>query len=52
MSSAQVEGKKLIIKAKKFYSKNYYPAAEWPSITVFLNASVNFYNAKILLKKI
>lgn len=51
VSSASIEGKKLVIKAKKYYAKNYYPAADWPSITAFLNASVNFYNAKILLKK-
>ena len=51
VSTATLEGNKLVIKAKKYYLKNYYPAAEWPSITEFLNASVNFYNAKILLKK-
>jgi hypothetical protein len=51
VSTATLEGNKLVIKAKKYYLKNYYPAAEWLSITEFLNASVNFYNAKILLKK-
>ena len=52
VSTATVEGKKLVIKAKKYYSQNYYPVAAWPSITAFLNASVNFYNAKLLLKKV
>jgi hypothetical protein len=51
VSSAVVDGKRLVIKAKKYYLKNFYPAADWASITSFLNASVNFYNAKILLKK-
>ena len=51
VSTATLEGNKLVIKARKYYLKNFYPAAEWPSITEFLNASVNFYNAKILLKK-
>ena len=52
VSSANIEGKKLVIKAKKYYAKNYYPASDWPSITAFLDASVRFYNAKILLKKV
>jgi hypothetical protein len=52
VSSANIEGKALVVKTKKYYAKNYYPAADWPSITAFLNASVNFYNAKILLKKV
>jgi hypothetical protein len=51
VSNAGIEGKKLVIRAKKYYAKNYYPATDWASITAFLNASVNFYNAKILLKK-
>jgi hypothetical protein len=51
VSSAVVEGKKLIIKAKKYYMKSYYPSGDWPSITSFLAASLNFYNAKLLLKK-
>ena len=52
VSNATIDGKKLVIRTKKYYAKNYYPAADWVSITSFLNASVNFYNAKILLKKI
>ena len=51
VSSATLEGKNLVIKARKYYSKNYYPAADWEAITAFLNASLSFYNAKILLKK-
>ena len=51
VSTAALEKNTLVIKARKYYLKNYYPANEWPSITEFLNASVNFYNAKILLRK-
>lgn len=51
VSSAVVDGRKLLIKAKKYYSKNFYPASDWDGITAFLNASLNFYNGKILLKK-
>lgn len=51
VSTAALEKNTVVIKARKYYLKNYYPANEWPFITEFLNASVNFYNAKILLKK-
>jgi hypothetical protein len=51
ISTAQLSGSTLTIKTKKYYTKNTYPAADWPKITAFLNAAVDFYGAKILLKK-
>jgi hypothetical protein len=51
ISTAELNGSTLIIKTKKYYTKNTYPAADWPKITAFLNAAVDFYGAKILLKK-
>jgi hypothetical protein len=51
ISTAQLSGSTLTIKTKKYYTKNTYPAADWPKITAFLNAAVDFYGVKILLKK-
>ncbi|MES2733022.1 MAG: DUF3857 domain-containing protein [Bacteroidota bacterium] len=51
VSSALVKDKKLLITTKKYYSQNHYPAADWLAITSFLNASVDFFNTKLLLKK-
>ena len=51
VSEAHLEGSVLKIKTKKFYTKNHYSADAWPKILEFLQSSVDFYNAKILLKK-
>lgn len=51
ISTAKVEGNILKITAKKYYAGNYFPASEWPKMVEFLNAAVDFTNAKILLKK-
>jgi hypothetical protein len=51
VSSAGVEGKTLVIKTRKYYNKNQYTAAEWPDIVSFLDAAVDVYNQKVLLKK-
>lgn len=51
ISEARMEGSILKITTKKYYTKNHYTSAEWPKILEFLKSSVDFYNAKILLKK-
>lgn len=51
VSSSEVKGNLLIVKTRKHYNQNFYKAADWPKITGFLNAAVDFYNAKVLLKK-
>jgi hypothetical protein len=51
ISSATLTGNTLTLKTNKYYNKNYYKAADWNKITPFLTAAVEFYNAKILLKK-
>lgn len=51
ISTATVEGNVLKITSKKYYSGNYFEAAEWPKMVEFLNAAVDFTNAKVLLKK-
>jgi hypothetical protein len=51
ISSATIDESTLIIKTKKYYSVNYCKADQWPKIVTFLDAAVEFYNAKLLLKK-
>ena len=51
ISTAKVEGNVLKITSKKYYTGNYFPAAEWPKMVEFLNAAVDFTNVKVLLKK-
>lgn len=51
ISSATVAGNILTIKTNKYYNNNYLEAANWKKITPFLAAAVEFYNAKVLLKK-
>jgi hypothetical protein len=51
VSSATMEGNTVKIKTKKYYTSNYCKAEEWPKIVSFLDAAVEFYNAKLLLKK-
>lgn len=50
-SSATSDGKVVTIIAKKYYNSNYYPVGEWTNLLSFLDAAVEFYNAKLLLKK-
>jgi hypothetical protein len=51
VSTAKVEGDMLKITSKKFYSANYFPAKDWEKMLLFLDAAVEFSNAKVLLKK-
>lgn len=50
-STAASDGKTVTIIAKKYYNSNYYPVGEWKELLSFLDAAVEFYNAKLLLKK-
>jgi hypothetical protein len=51
VSTATVQGSTVNIKTKKYYTSNFGKAEEWPKIVSFLDAAVEFYNAKLLLKK-
>jgi Domain of Unknown Function with PDB structure (DUF3857) len=51
VSEAHIANNVLMVTTKKYYTKNQYTPEAWPKITEFLTAAVDFYNAKILLKK-
>jgi hypothetical protein len=51
VSTATLQENRLNIKTKKYYTSNFCKADEWPKIVSFLDAAVEFYNAKLLLKK-
>lgn len=52
VSTADLEGNILVIKTKKYFSRNYEPASEWKDITMLLKAAYNFTQKKVLLKKV
>lgn len=52
VSTAKVEGDKLIIESKKYYSSNFQKKEDWPMMVAFLDAAYNFTQQQILLKKI
>jgi hypothetical protein len=51
VSTAKIEGNKLIISAQKYYTSYYEPAAKWKDIVAFLDAAYQFSQEKVLLKK-
>ncbi len=51
VSSAEVKEGKLVVKSRKYFNENYYPAGKWEEILKFLDAGVEFYNTKLLLRK-
>ncbi len=51
VSSAILEGNTIVLKAKKYYNKNYEPAANWPKMVAFIEAAFQTTQEKILLKK-
>jgi hypothetical protein len=51
ISSAEVKDGKLTVKTRKYFNENYYPVNKWEDLLKFLDASVDFYNAKLLLRK-
>lgn len=52
VSSATIEGDKLIVKTKKYYTNYYEPAANWEKMTAFLDAAYQFTQEKVLIKKV
>ena len=51
ISSAKVDGDKLIISAQKIYKKNFDKKELWPNYVAFLEAAYKFSQLKIVLKK-
>lgn len=51
VSTAVVNGNKLIIKTTKYYKNYYEPNSNWNKMIQFLDASYQFTQEKILLKK-
>lgn len=51
ISSAKIEGNKLIIKSIKKYNNYYWPNANWNKMILFLDEAYQFTQEKILLKK-
>lgn len=51
VSSALVSGDKLIIKTNKYYKNYFEPNSNWNKMIQFLDASYQFTQEKILLKK-
>ena len=52
VSTATMDGNTIRIVTKKVYSKQYAEASEWPAMTKFLDAAVEFSQRKVILKKL
>lgn len=50
-SSAKIEGNKLVITTKKYYSNYFEPNSNWAKMIDFLDAAYQFTQEKVLLKK-
>ena len=51
VSTAKVEGDKLIVSTKKIYKKNFDKKELWPNYVAFLEAGYKFTQTKVVLKK-
>ena len=51
VSTAKLEGDKLLINTTKLYKKNFDKKEAWPNYVAFLEAGYKFSQAKIVLKK-
>lgn len=51
VSSAKIEGNKLIVKSIKKYNSYYWPNSKWNKMISFLDEAYQFTQEKILLKK-
>lgn len=51
VSTAKLEGDKLLISTTKLYKKNFDKKEAWPNYVAFLEAGYKFSQAKIVLKK-
>ncbi|MFP9114815.1 hypothetical protein ACLI1A_12825 [Flavobacterium sp. RHBU_3] len=51
ISTAKVEGNKLVIDAYKYYTHYYEPVANWKDMAAFVEEAYQFTQEKVLLKK-
>ena len=51
ISTAKLEGDKLLISTSKIYKKNFDKKEAWPNYVAFLEAAYKFSQAKVVLKK-
>lgn len=51
ISTAKLDGEKLLITTKKLYKKNFDKKEAWPNYIAFLEPAYKFSQAKIVLKK-
>jgi len=51
ISTAKIDGNKLIVKTSKHYKHNFYKVSDWPKILAFLDEAHQFTTEKVLLKK-
>jgi hypothetical protein len=51
ISTASVNGNKLTITTKKYYTSNYLPKSSWMDMVKFMRAAYDFSQQKVLLKK-
>jgi hypothetical protein len=51
ISTAKMDGDKLVVTTKKIYKKNYDKKDNWPNYVAFLEAAYKFTQAKVVLKK-
>jgi hypothetical protein len=52
ISTASVNGSKLTITTKKYYTSNYLPKSSWLDMVKFMRAAYDFSQQKVLLKKV
>jgi hypothetical protein len=52
ISTAKLEGDKLVLTTKKVYKKNFDKKESWPNYVSFLEAAYKFSQAKVVLKKV
>jgi hypothetical protein len=50
-STAQIQGSQLIVHFKRIYKHNFEAAAKWPELLAIIDASMDFFDQKVLLKK-
>ncbi|WP_412984688.1 hypothetical protein [Pontimicrobium sp. IMCC45349] len=51
ISTATIEGDKLIVTTSKQYKNNFEPKENWPQMMAFLDAAFQFTNEKVLIKR-
>jgi hypothetical protein len=51
VSTAKIEGNKIVMTARKYYNNNFEPVSNWTKLVAFVDEAFNFNKEKILLKK-